>query len=913
MVRRGFHILLLLCVFLVQGCVIDLGPALGGGSGIVLTIQCEEAALTKAGPEDRPGENDYNENLIKTVDFIFYSGSNPDPDGEAAYHIRKVLDTPAQTQEVFNLVIKKNIIENIFALEGSQRKATVYVLVNNLDESFLDGSTSMKSIAQKRVETDFAATETGYLQSCFLMDGKVVLSYNANASSEQVVEGTVPVQRFAAKLSVAVKVAPDVYLKHIIKYDSNNQPYTEDDELWHPVLHTMRLYLVDGVKTVQLGSVLNAGESNETVVLPDPAASDPRASVTPAVATADYYFSYYDSDRNIDRRRPFVENDNVTPSVKMSSEAGHTDYYETWPMYTYPREWTSSQWDYPNVDYTAGKPHEQPYLKLEMDWQRDDSYNHYSYDLRKYYYKIYLPFEADKFERNHWYSLFLDIGILGSETDEGMVVLTPSCYILDWQNKSEVVNPLAVIAAARYLSVDKAEWELHNETGLSIPFISSHNVKIIENSIKVTRPFYGVVSAADKAQFDSNPDYSYYNDTYHASVKRNAAGGYYLDYSDQPVGKEQYKPDSWLEAKSTWIQFTHSLVPDYTQSNFDYSPYTIEFDINHDDLTNPSTFTYNQYLKHIKIVQYPAIYIEAIRNSDSEIIHIRGSVDNNGVYGYATGEEPWLDKPWGYTYVNAGRGRILRQYKDNRNKDPFFKLSNDNSKREYQWQTVYYSGGARDMFTIHVTVLPSTSSFVIGDPRTDGIDNLENRTPYHFSTDNANDIAILGYNERTGFFPSQALYGDSPRGLQFYYPTENSDRTKTMLAPSYRFSSKFNGTEYGGNEFGNMTKDYAEYRCAAYQEDGFPAGRWRLPTKAEIHFVAQLSAKGAFDKLFSNSTFWSANGAITVNGSSVSDSDAQTALLRCVYDAWYWDTYDENNNVVKPAPREQFTWGDRPR
>ena len=123
-----------------------------------------------------------------------------------------------------------------------------------------------------------------------------------------------------------------------------------------------------------------------------------------------------------------------------------------------------------------------------------------------------------------------------------------------------------------------------------------------------------------------------------------------------------------------------------------------------------------------------------------------------------------------------------------------------------------------------------------------------------------------------------------------------------MMAPSYRLTSKCNGIE-----FGDLTFEQAQMRCAVYQEDGFPAGRWRLPTRGEIHFIAMLSANGAFEPLFTNnSSYWSANGGIKVQTGNVTFVNVEKALTRCVYDSWYWG--DE-----QWPDREQFIWGDKPR
>jgi len=172
---------------------------------------------------------------------------------------------------------------------------------------------------------------------------------------------------------------------------------------------------------------------------------------------------------------------------------------------------------------------------------------------------------------------------------------------------------------------------------------------------------------------------------------------------------------------------------------------------------------------------------------------------------------------------------------------------------------------------------------------------------------------------REDFSVADAMFGLPQRHLAFYYPTEASERTRNMLAPSYRVCSKFGGTEFDPAP----TLQYARYRCAAYQEDGFPAGRWRVPTQAEVSFIAQLSANGTFEVLFNDgSTYWSANGAVKVTASGVTPSSATTALLRCVYDTWYWGEDQSEYDAWRirygdyregQYLHDKFVWGDRPR
>lgn len=883
-----FHIARLLgLTLLLAGCVREEVPSFEE-PGIILTVRCDNPLLATKADGEKDGEQAFNENLIKSVDFLFYPGSDPSDDTDAIHHIRKELsEDPMQSgfwEVSFNLVIKKDLIGLLFTQENGLQ-ATVYALVN-FERGFIGdlSQTSRAELDNRRIVTDFAASETGYMQPSFLMDGRTVITYDPDSTPNST--GEIGLRRFAAKLSVALSVASRVELKHQAPTDPNQEQLP--DEVWTPVPHTMRIFLVDGVKSTLIGG------------------TDPNPE----------HFSYSDEAH----QRAYVR-DTGTPYLNTET-VGEITYYHSWPMYSYPVSWTADVLpNYSNMDYTSGLPAEPPYFKLEMDWRREAE-NGYSYDRRKYYYKVFLP--TDRLERNNWYGLYLDVSILGSETDEGKAVLEPTCYLLDWQNKSFAINKYATISKARYLSVDKTLWEINNMESLSIPFLSSHNVTVVPGSVRARRPYYGAVDN-DTRKVDG------YYDRLHAWI-RQEGDQYYLDFNNQPAGKEAYEPSGWLSNTSTSIVFSHSLQNDYTKKDFDYSPYTIEFDIVHTDLVDePTTHTYEQYVRHITIVQYPGIYINRLTNRDTEIIKKGGA----NPYGYADGTAPWADKPWGYVFVNGGR--FLR--KDNitnaTSADPYYHLTTDKAKKEYQWQSVWYTGGSKDIFDIHVTVLPSNSDFVIGDPREDTVNNLDDKTLYpnlyEYTVDGKNADAVWnnvtyletirsgsteypevepGVYRRTGFNVADAIYGDSPRALQWYYPTEKGTRTENMMSPSYRISTKF-----GGTEFGNISKEYAEYRCAGYQEDGFPAGRWRLPTKAEVHFMAMLSANDTFvEVLFGNTVYWSANGAISVSTGNVSNSTSTAALLRCVYDSWYWDNVDglDPADPRRPDPW-QFVWGDKER
>ena len=297
----------------------------------------------------------------------------------------------------------------------------------------------------------------------------------------------------------------------------------------------------------------------------------------------------------------------------------------------------------------------------------------------------------------------------------------------------------------------------------------------------------------------------------------------------------------------------------------------------------------------------------------------------------------------------------------NKKQEPFFGLKTFEQRQEYQWRTLFYTGGALEMYGVNVSVLSDDAALpnnlgrlVLGDPRTDEPD--QEVLSYSFTDNESLESGNHRLPNRSGFEKAPVLYpetleaGDTggERSLRYYYSTEKSERTRAMIAPGYRISSMFSGVEYGGNTtttqpycVGNIQENWAKYRCATYQEDGFPAGRWRLPTMGEIYMLAKLSTRGAFPRLFNSGNYWSANGVINVNTSNgtVSVTDKESGLLRCVYDTWYWgddqteydkwrfnqlgyqwnDAYTDEQNVYlldeveRKELRNQFVWGDKPR
>lgn len=177
----------------------------------------------------------------------------------------------------------------------------------------------------------------------------------------------------------------------------------------------------------------------------------------------------------------------------------------------------------------------------------------------------------------------------------------------------------------------------------------------------------------------------------------------------------------------------------------------------------------------------------------------------------------------------------------------------------------YDNGGTNNnpnQYTIYVT---ANSPYAIGDPRSSTSVSAESLNIYQKEDYTKNK-------------------------LKTYYPTRGRE-VANMIAPAFKIASSWGKTL-------DISFARAKERCASYQENGYPAGRWRVPTEAEIAYVISLSEDKKIPKLFDEG-YWCSSG--TVYGSS---DDA--AAVRCVYDVWYWGEGKEGNASNN---YESFYWG----
>ena len=151
--------------------------------------------------------------------------------------------------------------------------------------------------------------------------------------------------------------------------------------------------------------------------------------------------------------------------------------------------------------------------------------------------------------------------------------------------------------------------------------------------------------------------------------------------------------------------------------------------------------------------------------------------------------------------------------------------------------------------------------------------------------------------------------GEAPNYIDNYLVADPAKNH--VIAPRFMFPAGHLGSNRANDDVntGGSWRACAEH-CAAYQEGGYPAGRWRLPTEAEVAFCRQLQQYEYIDGLFFDTNpYWTASGTYFQNGEVHTPGNNTRASVRCVYDLWYWGE-EPLNNSKQPIALEDVEWVD---
>lgn len=330
------------------------------------------------------------------------------------------------------------------------------------------------------------------------------------------------------------------------------------------------------------------------------------------------------------------------------------------------------------------------------------------------------------------------------------------------------------------------------------------------------------------------------------------------------ITKRGYTKDqvdaNWIQlVGDNYLQIGHQLNSDLSSTLMDVTPYYYTVVLSLPADIDPT----HDYDKTVTFVQWPEVYVVE---------------DPNRAAG-----------TWGGTYLNS-----YRYDSYNTNYDPLgglHGLTGDNANPSMYVLTISVSG-----------------NYIIGDPRSQTVSNPS------FGNRDWQGTGDGDYDYVQSWQNAAWTEGRTHR-LTYYHPTSGTN-TSNMIAPKIRIASSYGVCNVG------ITQDNAIRRCASYQEDGIPAGRWRLPTMAEVQFISTLSSLGRIPYLFglnsstqsSDSYYWTANGRIHINNGSkppvaepYTGSGNPNSSVRCVYDEWFWG----DATASRPVGANTFTWGDR--
>lgn len=431
------------------------------------------------------------------------------------------------------------------------------------------------------------------------------------------------------------------------------------------------------------------------------------------------------------------------------------------------------------------------YLKLSIPWKVTTAD---AEAYQTYHYLIPVNMDGKSLVRNSFYKITLDVKALGGQSEP--ITVSPSYVVLDWSTGEVNVD----LSRPKYLVVDENSVVMNNVNSYSVGYQSSDAISVVITKIEYPNLMTGDTTTA-------------YNNT----TGTTSTNGFTVSKNDNVV------------------TLNHVLDNDRTDGVYDYFPYTVTVVVKN---------TVTGFSETIVFKQYPAIYVEADKNTD---------YDDNSSSGGFWGSSDTNDNK-GYTFVNNGNGNYG---------------SNDGMSSNA-------SNKNPSMYTITVSALDS-DEFIIGDPRSTSISNP------------------------TGSTTAPAIYPNTNRrNLTYYYPT--APASDKIIAPKFRIASSYGVTSA-------ISYDNAQRRCAFYQEDGYPAGRWRMPTPAEIKYMIQFANEGKITVLLTPGYYyWSGyqNTAYTYEDGDIDSKTSGSAYVRCVYDEWYWGS-------EKACDIETFTWGDAPR
>lgn len=572
---------------------------------------------------------------------------------------------------------------------------------------------------------------------------------------------------------------------------------------------------------------------------------------------------------------------------------GENHTYTTDPAYTYPQKWNAED-------------NGEPYFKLYLPWQGSIM------GSSNFYYKIPVPQGAEKtLDRNSWYQVTLRVGVLGGTESDYVVIEDYEYCVADWSSPSWFSG--SGLNSAKYFYVPGNEFHIYGDDHIDIPYYCNAAVNAYFTSIS----YWDYNATVEGQEGRSIERIMPFTGTENTSV---------TDYGGENNHNYTLSPD----ADQKVVHFTHDMTELYVLR-------IIKLTIVNSENSNQS--------KAVTIYQHPAI---ELKRKDAGDLFVNGHFarvkDARDASGQAFGESWTID---GETYNHSYRQRLYDRYwYDDTEYDAL-------GWQGYYWDDYYWGGNvlqqgnryvkssefgyitnagtngygsiygkiygststvSEDFFTTDITVTGFTDNnnkytvvgegevaYKIGDPRVKASSVYGNFTlnPY---------LSEINNNGRE----LKTTQWNSANDIMICSPAEND---RNIIAPRILISSGL--TELLVRQIPSAFINFVK-RGATFQEAGYPAGRWRLPTEGEVAFIAARQFDKTIPDIFNRDVpYYCASGRwvivpssgetltfgtdinqeIEVWGSTYKISDLLDAKF--VYDLWYWGDQPAWDNQPK--------------
>lgn len=537
--------------------------------------------------------------------------------------------------------------------------------------------------------------------------------------------------------------------------------------------------------------------------------------------------------------------------VAASESEPNKNLKHNYPFYTYLSDWSEEH----------GKKERASYMILMVPWQQVDAAGNPVGDLgfQHTYYQIETtPVDEYAYYENTFYQIFINVGVLGSFEIPEPVKVEAKYMVVPWGT----VDVPGTLREGRYLILETKAYTVNNQSSASIPYISSHKI----SQAYVTRVEWLALKtfASQNRTNTTDTDGSLTVNTY--------------------VNNERFDV-SYADNKLT---LTHAISSDqYTRYNV-----TVRI-VNDAGLSEDAVFTI-----------YPAIYVS---NNDGK----GGNSFINGYFGHVSplppgnnGNNSWLS--------NGGNPASYR-VRNNTGNNPThiwaggaYNYTGTNTAANTYGSLITGDPGLSGTTFTRITITSFTENDEKFSIRDEGLNRIENytykitdpRVASGWSSNDLHPFVVTAESRYNAAYTTQQWTGNYDAG-KIMVGTDERDK----LAPEILVTSV-----WGRCNPNSITFEQAQKRCATYQEAGYPAGRWRLPTVAEISYIYTLQELGVINDLFApthTGGYWSSAGFPMryQNGyPSLRTNYSGTDPVRCVYDLWYWGDEQMSENEYHAMP-----------